>query len=169
MAKRLKCRLTPKWHEKKFAEMQWIQDLRAIQCPRFRNKLLETGDMILVHNMENDEEWGSGRHNTSLDMQGKIEMETGRKLRSGELKVSQVDNKLNASARPVSPQVPRVLTKGPTTGIVKNQDSKKSKPSTKVKNSSPKASYVSKSTPRQSSMKRLSVTIIENSNAAGMS
>ncbi len=53
--------LPPEWHSRKYEDLQWIQDLRAVQCPKFRKKLLQTGDMTLVHNMVSDEEWGNGR------------------------------------------------------------------------------------------------------------
>ncbi len=65
--------------------MQSIQDLRVTQCPIFRKKLLDTGNLILIHNMESDEEWGLGRHWNGRNMQGKIEMRTRSKLLSGEL------------------------------------------------------------------------------------
>ncbi len=46
--------LAPKWYESKEEVMQMIQDLWAVQCPIYRHKLLATGDLTLVNNMETD-------------------------------------------------------------------------------------------------------------------
>ncbi len=74
-AKRIAKKLTPhiseSWHRKKYNGMQSIQDLRATQCPVFRKKLLDTENLILIHNMEADEELGFGRHGNGRNLQEK--------------------------------------------------------------------------------------------------
>ncbi len=77
-----------------------VQDLLAVQCPIYRQKLLATGDLTLVHNMETDEDWGNGRHGLSYNRQGKIEMLTRSKVRSGQLRENDPSFIYMVNARP---------------------------------------------------------------------
>jgi hypothetical protein len=58
--------------------------------------------MTLVHNMELDEDWGAGRHNTGKNILGKIIMKTRSKLRSGTIKPQPQANGAQLARNPPS-------------------------------------------------------------------
>ena len=57
-----------------------IQFLKAEQCNTFREKLLNSKDKILIHNMETDAKWGCGQDGKGTNKMGKILMKVREKL-----------------------------------------------------------------------------------------
>jgi hypothetical protein len=62
------------WNNIKFRVMQDIMWEKAGQCKLFREKLMKSGAMLLVHNMESDPIWGFGANGHGCDEMGKILM-----------------------------------------------------------------------------------------------
>ena len=65
-----KCK--PGWHEIKVTKMRQIVQNKVNVCPEFKNALLNTGTKMLIHNMEEDPEWGFGRDGKGKNLMGKI-------------------------------------------------------------------------------------------------
>ena len=76
-AKRLSARYLPKdkvspaWLDSRLATMTELCILKAEQCPKFRETLVNTGTKSLVHNMESDGDWGFGSDGRGGNIMGK--------------------------------------------------------------------------------------------------
>jgi ribA/ribD-fused uncharacterized protein len=60
------------WHEAKPAIMSEILLAKANQCLAFKEKLLETDNKKLIHNIDTDSYWGCGRDLQGTNMMGKL-------------------------------------------------------------------------------------------------
>ena len=65
-----KCK--PEWHHDKVDKMTKIMEAKAEACHVFKDALLNTGNKTLVHNMEDDSEWGFGRDGKGKNLMGLI-------------------------------------------------------------------------------------------------
>ena len=64
------------WRQQERAEMERITVLKANQCQIFRNALLDSGDVQLVHNIETDSHWGFGTDGKGDNLMGESLMTT---------------------------------------------------------------------------------------------
>jgi ribA/ribD-fused uncharacterized protein len=64
------------WSTLKLERMKNVVRAKFNQHPELANKLLETGDAILIENSKTDSYWGIGRKGNGKNMLGKILMET---------------------------------------------------------------------------------------------
>ena len=64
------------WRQQERAEMERINVLKANQCQVFRNTLLDSGDVQLVHNIETDSHWGFGTDGKGSNLMGESLMTT---------------------------------------------------------------------------------------------
>lgn len=87
LAKQLgkKCELRPDWEINKVAVMYQVVREKALQCPQFRQELLDTGDAELEENSPFDPYWGIGRDGSGRNMLGEILMDVRQEIKDGEL------------------------------------------------------------------------------------
>jgi len=74
IAKRWFGKCSPQWNNIKFKVMEDVMIEKARQCKEFSNKLIQSGNKLLIHNMESDPIWGYGDDGCGRDEMGKITM-----------------------------------------------------------------------------------------------
>jgi ribA/ribD-fused uncharacterized protein len=94
------------WHEAKPVVMLEILRAKAKQCLAFKEKLLATSTMKLVHNIDTDSFWGCGPDFQGANIMGKLLEELRENLQMNQVPEHQAPSHPENAPSPTNPPIP---------------------------------------------------------------